>query len=77
MKNISDSGYTAHSFDGNKRYWNISDVKVYIDKMTTNEIWFESEVLSKNNKMNEKIMTSLRTMWGLGTRIVKKHWGGK
>ncbi len=58
-------GPSAHSFDGVSRQWNVSNNKLYIDSLAENKIPFEKEILTPSQKINEYIMTSLRTMEGL------------
>lgn len=57
-------GPSAHSFDGVSRRWNVSNNINYINSLEKNELNFEEEILTEAQKVNEKIMTSLRTMWG-------------
>ncbi len=59
-------GPSAHSFDGNSRRWNVANNVNYIKSINAGKILFEEEVLTEVQKVNEKIMTSLRTQWGLG-----------
>jgi len=58
-------GPSAHSFDGNARWWNIANNNTYIQSINNGISAFEKEVLTPVQKMNEYIMTSLRTMEGL------------
>lgn len=58
-------GSSAHSFNGLSRRWNVSNNITYINSIEKNELNFEKEILTEAQKVNEKIMTSLRTMWGL------------
>ncbi len=58
-------GPSAHSFNGISRQWNISNNNVYIESLSKNEIPFEKETLTDTQKLNEYIMTSLRTVEGL------------
>lgn len=58
-------GPSSHSFDGNSRQWNISNNQQYIDSIQKGIIPFQREVLTETQKLNENIMTSLRTMEGL------------
>src|SRR5690606_7341047 len=58
-------GPSAHSFDGQNRYWNISDNKAYVEALENGEIPQEFEELSSQNKFNEYVMTSLRTSNGM------------
>jgi oxygen-independent coproporphyrinogen-3 oxidase len=58
-------GPSAHSFSINKRRWNIASVAQYIQKIQTKEIYYEEESLSEIDKLNEYIMTGLRTSVGI------------
>ena len=58
-------GPSAHSFNGESRQWNISNNNIYIETLEKNVISFEKEILTQSQKVNEYIMTSLRTMEGL------------
>jgi oxygen-independent coproporphyrinogen-3 oxidase len=68
-------GPSAHSFDLTSREWNISNLRVYINEILKGKLPIESEKLSTNEKYNDYILTSLRTMWGLNTEIIKKEFG--
>ncbi|MFT4092387.1 MAG: radical SAM family heme chaperone HemW [Niabella sp.] len=61
-------GPSAHSFNGMERRWNISNNQKYIDTINKGGLPFEKEVLTPVQKLNEKIMISLRTMEGLGLK---------
>jgi oxygen-independent coproporphyrinogen-3 oxidase len=58
-------GPSAHSFDGKSRQWNVSNNNIYIQFLSENKIPFEKEMLTPSQKLNEYIMTSLRTIEGL------------
>lgn len=58
-------GPSAHSYNGETRQWNIANNAKYMQSISKNEIPAETEVLTETNRLNEYIMTSLRTMWGL------------
>ena len=68
-------GPSAHSFDGKHRKWNIANNISYINSLAKNEIPFETEELTATMKMNEYIMTSLRTSTGLDFQHFKSEWG--
>lgn len=55
-------GAGAHSFDGCRRRWNLSDVDSYSQSHTAP---FEEELLTHEDLFNEYIMTSLRTVHGI------------
>ncbi len=58
-------GPSAHSFNQTARRWNIANNISYIESINKAQLPFEEEILTEAQKVNEKIMTSLRTMWGL------------
>lgn len=58
-------GPSAHSYNLITRSWNISDIKQYIESLSINKRPFEEEQLSKENRINEYLMTSLRTSDGI------------
>jgi oxygen-independent coproporphyrinogen-3 oxidase len=58
-------GPSAHSFNGESRQWNISNNAKYIDQIQHGKIPSEIEILTKENRINEYIMTSLRTSKGM------------
>jgi len=57
-------GPSAHSYNGIERKWNVSDINVYVESIKKGEVPETIEVLSTENKYNEYVMTSLRTIWG-------------
>jgi len=58
-------GAAAHSFDGNKtRWWNIPNNRLYTDAMMKNEAAFSFEILNEKQRLDERIMTGLRTKKG-------------
>jgi oxygen-independent coproporphyrinogen III oxidase len=58
-------GPSAHSYNGETRQWNIANNTKYIQSLESGCIPAETEVLTEANRLNEYIMTSLRTSWGL------------
>ena len=66
-------GPSAHSFNGTSRQWNISNNSVYIESLSKNGIPFEKEILTETQKLNEYIMTSLRTIEGLDLGTVSSR----
>ncbi len=68
-------GPSAHSFDGNTRKWNVRNNIKYINAISRNELPSESEVLTKIDRYNEYIMTSLRTMWGISLSTISANFG--
>lgn len=68
-------GPSAHSYNGVSRQWNISNNIKYIRDIQTPSAYYESEILSINNQVNEYIMTSLRTKWGMDLKHIEQHFG--
>lgn len=68
-------GPSAHSFDGQKRSWNISNNIAYINAIKENKPFFEQEVLTTDQQYNEYILTGLRTKWGIELDKVEKEFG--
>jgi oxygen-independent coproporphyrinogen-3 oxidase len=65
-------GPSAHSFDGNTRWWNIASNNSYINSINKGILPFEKEELTATQKLNEYIMISLRTTEGLDLSKVDK-----
>jgi oxygen-independent coproporphyrinogen-3 oxidase len=70
-------GPSAHSFNGNSRQWNVSNNTLYIESIKKDAVPFEKEELTATQKINEYIMTSLRTMEGLDLDKVDKEVSAK
>lgn len=68
-------GPSAHSFNGGQRQWNISNNAQYISNLLKRIIPAEIENLTLHDKINEYIMTSLRTMWGMDLNLVEHLYG--
>ena len=68
-------GPSAHSFNRESRQWNVANNAKYLADLNLNKIPFEKEFLSKNDKFNEYLMTSLRTMWGLDLDKISADFG--
>jgi oxygen-independent coproporphyrinogen-3 oxidase len=58
-------GPSAHSYNGISRRWNVKNNALYFKKINNNECIFKEEVLTKKNILNEYILTSIRTKYGL------------
>ena len=75
-KNKSYIGFGpgAHSYDKKFRYWNISDNNLYIYKLKNNENVFSKEKLTIQNKINEYIITRIRTSTGINLDELEKNF---
>jgi oxygen-independent coproporphyrinogen-3 oxidase len=64
-------GAGAHSYDGKKRWWNITDIDQYITQATNQTLAPEQEIISKEERHTEQVMLGLRTSKGVKCSIVK------
>ncbi len=65
-------GPSAHSFNQNSRQWNVAKNGVYTKAINEGSIPAEIEILTEANKINEYIMTRLRTKWGIEYSKIKQ-----
>jgi oxygen-independent coproporphyrinogen-3 oxidase len=70
-------GPSAHSFSGDERSWNVSNNVKYIRALKQGNLDREQEMLGTGEKLNELIMTRLRTMWGLSLEQIEREFGAK
>jgi oxygen-independent coproporphyrinogen-3 oxidase len=68
-------GPSAHSYNGESRQWNIANNALYIQSLENRELKFEKEILTKEQRYNEYIMTSLRTIWGTDLKKIEQDFG--
>ncbi|MNX24086.1 Oxygen-independent coproporphyrinogen-III oxidase 1 [compost metagenome] len=70
-------GPSAHSYDGEKRGWNVANNSLYLKSIQENILPIETEILSKSDRYNEYIMTGLRTIWGVSLERIEKEFGSE
>ena len=68
-------GPSAHSYDGEKRSWNVSNNSLYLKSISENKLPSETEILSKTDRYNEYVMTGLRTIWGISLDRISSEFG--
>ncbi len=68
-------GPSAHGFDGHNRYINIANNAKYMSLLGEKKLAETIEELSINDRFNEYIMTSLRTMWGTDLHHIQTDFG--
>ncbi|HET8861169.1 radical SAM family heme chaperone HemW [Marivirga sp.] len=66
-------GPSAHSYDGKNRQFNISNNAKYMKALKKNEIPAEMDILSAEDRINEYLMTSLRTSAGCNLQYLKNE----
>ena len=70
-------GPSAHSYNGKMRMWNKANNIYYIKSLEQNIIPFEKEILTETEKINEFIMTSLRTIEGMDLDYIENNFSQK
>lgn len=65
-------GPAAHSFDGRSRRWSLDTVESYA---SGGEFRFEQELLTERDRLNEYLMTHLRTAEGISFREMGEQFG--
>jgi oxygen-independent coproporphyrinogen-3 oxidase len=70
-------GPSAHSFNGHSRQWNVSNITKYNQLDNFQTTVEEKEVLTIEQRYNEYVMTSLRTIWGCDTVHILNVFGKK
>jgi oxygen-independent coproporphyrinogen-3 oxidase len=68
-------GPSAHSYNGSSRQWNTSNIDEYLQSTSRAQVIFEKEILTKTQKYDEYVMTSLRTSWGCDLEHIKNVFG--
>ncbi|MDT8392815.1 MAG: radical SAM family heme chaperone HemW [Bacteroidales bacterium] len=70
-------GPSAHSYNGISRRWNKASLKEWfaLDRYFSES--YEEEFLSVDQRYNEYVMTSLRTIWGCDLKVVQHEFGDK
>jgi oxygen-independent coproporphyrinogen-3 oxidase len=66
-------GPSAHSFNGDSRQFNVSNNSMYLNSISQGIVPFEKEALTRENKINEHIFTTLRTSWGVDLSFLKNE----
>lgn len=68
-------GPSAHSYDGESRSWNVRSILRYNKGTESGHFEREMELLSREERYNEFILTGLRTMWGIDLQELEKRFG--
>ncbi|MEQ6118553.1 radical SAM family heme chaperone HemW [Reichenbachiella sp. MALMAid0571] len=67
-------GPGAHSFNGNSRQFNIRNNSKYIKAIDDGQIPCNVELLTNNQKLNEYILTKIRTAKGISLKEIKDRF---
>lgn len=67
-------GPGAHGYNGNFRYANVRNNPQYIRGVEENMLISNIEYLQKQDKINEYLLTQLRTRWGIDLNLLQKEF---
>ena len=67
-------GAAAHSYDGRRRSWNVSDMRQYMDGIEQGLPISDGEELDDNTYYNDRITVALRTCEGLPLDELSVHY---
>jgi oxygen-independent coproporphyrinogen-3 oxidase len=68
-------GPSAHSFDGQERGYNPAHNWGYIKSIESGQIPFETEPSTPTDRINDRILTGLRTIWGVTPSALAEDFG--
>ncbi|MEX0881910.1 MAG: radical SAM family heme chaperone HemW [Cyclobacteriaceae bacterium] len=67
-------GPSAHSFDGADRGHNLSNNLLYIKSLAQRKLPYQHDSLTTTDNINEYVLTSIRTIWGIDNNYLKKRY---
>lgn len=67
-------GPSAHSYNRSSRQFNVKNNALYVKAIQNGTIAFDLESLSREDHVNEYLLTTLRTSWGASLHTLKKEW---
>lgn len=70
-------GPSAHSYNGFSRQFNVSNNAKYIKSINEGKVLADVEILTPENKVNDYLLTSLRTKWGCDMNKIQNIVGEK
>jgi oxygen-independent coproporphyrinogen III oxidase len=68
-------GPSAHSYNGVSRQWNVSSLERYINAVNSGSPAFEREELTLTDRLNDYLITRIRTIWGISLVEIGEHFG--
>jgi oxygen-independent coproporphyrinogen-3 oxidase len=67
-------GPSAHSYNGESRQYNVSNNAAYLRALQQEKIPYTIEVLTRHDKINEYLLTTLRTSWGADLKTLRERF---
>lgn len=68
-------GPSAHSFNGISRQWNISNNHQYLRSLAEGVVPSTTETLEIRDRINDFLLTTLRTSWGCDLAVLRNELG--
>ena len=68
-------GPSAHSYDGESRQWNVSNLSLYLKGITSKKPSFQREELDERTRYNDFLLTRLRTSKGVPLDEIRSLFG--
>lgn len=68
-------GPSAHSYDGQRRSWNVANNTRYIAGVNSDQRDYAFETLTESERYNEFVLTGIRTRWGVNLLQLKELFG--
>ncbi len=65
-------GPSAHSYNLVSRQWNVANNHKYMENIEIGKLNFEVENLSTSEKVNDYLLTGLRTIWGVSLKKISQ-----
>ncbi len=65
-------GPSAHSYNGSSRQFNVSNNHLYLNSMNAGKIPATVEILTREDKINDWLLTTLRTSWGTNLKALRQ-----
>jgi oxygen-independent coproporphyrinogen-3 oxidase len=73
-KNYLGIGPSAHSYNKESRQYNVRNNHAYVKSLAEGKIPFEKEVLTREDHVNEYLLTTLRTIWGADLNVMLQDY---
>lgn len=68
-------GPSAHSYNGVSRQWNRANLPYYLRALEKGTIPAEMEMLTPADRLNDYLITRLRTRWGISMAMIARDFG--
>lgn len=73
-KNYLGIGPSAHSYNKESRQYNVRNNNTYVKSLTEGKLPFEKELLTRDDQVNEYLLTTLRTRWGADLNTIRRDY---